>query len=253
MAERFGKLLGHLRSLCYGTYAWLVFSALLLVFAVGAPFVGRRRARPFARFCARAIFRLAGMPVSAVGLERLPTQTHVLVVNHCSFLDPILLTALLPASPGYAFTTRQQYRMQALLWPILHSVGALVLRPHAESHHTVNVGILKSALARGENLIVFPEGGFKREPGLRHFHRGAFVAAAETGVPVAVAGLRGTRTALPVFSWLPKRRPLTLEIGPILPAHGRDVDAQALADAARDAMRPLAGEDEIDGEDERRN
>lgn len=247
MTEQSGSAASDGRSLCYGTYAWLVFSLLLVAFAICAPFAGRRRARRLARSFSRAIFRLAGMPVSAIGLERLPAGPHVLIANHASFLDPLLLIALLPADPGYAYTTRRQYRIQALLWPILRSVGTLILRPHAESRHTVNLGILEAALAHGENLVVFPEGEFRREPGLRHFHTGAFVTAAEAGVPLVVAGLRGTRAALPVFSWCPKRRPLTLEIGPVLHAHGRDAEAaHALAAAARDAMAPLVGEGRID-------
>lgn len=232
-------------SRAYGCYAWIVFAVLLLAFGCLATLTGRTdRARRLARFIARWIFRLSGMPLSVTGLERLPARPHVLLVNHASFLDAIVLTALLPASPGYAFIARQQYALQSLLWPFLRSVHTLVLKQHVDSHHAVNLDILTAALKRRENLIIFPEGGFVPEPGLKPFHSGAFAAAAQAHVPIVVAGLRGTRNALRVGTWMPKRLPLAVEIGPTLTPGGTDPDAiHALMRAAHAAMIPLTGED----------
>jgi 1-acyl-sn-glycerol-3-phosphate acyltransferase len=228
----------------YGCYAWFVFSVLLLVFGILAALAVRvDRARRLARCIARWMFRLAGIPLSATGLERLPAQTHILLANHTSFLDPIVLTALLPASPGYAFITRRQYALQGLLWPFLRSVHTLVLKHHGDNRHSVNIGILKAALERGENLVVFPEGEFAPEPGLKPFHSGAFVAAAQMRAPIVVVGLRGARHALRLGTWMPKRLPLALEVGPVLMPCGTDAQKiHALMSAARAAMVPLTGE-----------
>jgi hypothetical protein len=46
----------------------------------------------------------------------------------------------------------------------------------------------------GQSLVIFPGGRLARAPGLRPFHMGAFVVAAETGVPVVPVAIRGTRT-----------------------------------------------------------
>jgi hypothetical protein len=46
------------------------------------------------------------------------------------------------------------------------------------------------------SLVFFPEGTFTRMPGLLPFHMGAFVAAAEAGVPVVPVTIRGTRSLL---------------------------------------------------------
>jgi 1-acyl-sn-glycerol-3-phosphate acyltransferase len=234
----------HISARLYGCHAWIVFAVLLLAFGILAPFTGSvQRVRRLARFIARWMFRLSGIPISATGLEGLPAEPHLLLVNHASFLDGILLTALLPATPGYAFTTRQQYTLQSLLWPFLSSLRLLVLKHHESNHHTVNVEILKSALQRGTNLVIFPEGGFAAEPGLKRFHSGAFVAAAQAQVPIVVAGLRGTRNALRVGTWMPKRLPLSIEIGPVLTPRGTDTKAtHELMLAARAAMVPLIGE-----------
>lgn len=239
-----GNCVRHIGSLVYGCYTWVIFAVLVLSFGGLARLAGRPdRARRLARLFARLMFRLAGIPLSATGLERLPAQPHVLLVNHTSFLDAIALTALLPASPGYTFTTRQEFSLQSLLCPLVRRVHAIVLKRPGETHRSGNVDIMKSALERGENLLVFPEGEFAPDPGMKPLHSGAFVAAAQANVPMVVAGLRGARDALRLGTWLPRRTPIALKIGPTLPPCGHDLDAiHALMATARMKMIPLTGE-----------
>lgn len=229
----------------YGGYAWTLFGAAILLFGTAALLLRTpARTRPVARHAARLLFRLARMPLSVRGLEHLPDRPHMLLVNHTSFLDGVILTALLPAHPGYAFAVRQQYRSQALLWPLLKAVGTIVLAPAAPQHRSANTARLAAVLRSGQNLIVFPEGSVRPEPGLQPFHSGAFVAAAASGVPIVIAGLHGARDALRLRTWLPRRVPLHLEIGPVLAPAGDDAAALLrAAQAARAAMQPLTGED----------
>lgn len=227
----------------------MVFAGMLLL--AGVPIILARRpavGRRVAQRAARMLFFLARIPVSAQRLERLPPCPHVLLVNHASFLDAIALTALLPAAPGYTFTTRQQFRAQRLLCPLLKGVGIMVLSSGHPKPAGGNVGRLAAALRRGESLVVFPEGGFAADPGLKPFHSGAFVAAANARVPIVVAGLRGTRAALPLGTWWPRRVALTLEIGQIFPpkAYDRAIVLGQLA-TARQAMATLAGEETVAG------
>lgn len=228
----------------YGCYAWGIFTTHVLCFGLLAILSGQRnRARRLARLFAGLMFRFCRIPLSSRGLECLPARPHVLLVNHTSFLDALALIALLPASPGYTFTTRQEFRLQGLLYPLLKSVHTIVLRHHSETGHTGNIETLESALTRGENLLVFPEGAFAAEPGVKPFHSGAFIAASATGVPLVIAGLRGAREALPLGSWILRRRSIRLEVGAVLEPRGTNAEAvHALMEAARTAMVPLAGE-----------
>ncbi len=234
----------HIGACIYGSYTWIIFAIIVLAFGGLAMLAGRTdHARRLARFFARGMFRLAGMSLAVTGLDRLPTRPHLLLLNHTSFLDALVLTALLPASPGYAFITRQEFSLQSLLYPLLKSVHTIVLKPSGETHHGENVDIMKSALEGGENLVVFPEGEFGPEPGLKAFHSGAFVAATQASVPIVIAGLRGARRALRLGTWLPRRTSITLEIGPTLTPRENDLEAvHALMAAVRKAMSPLTGE-----------
>jgi 1-acyl-sn-glycerol-3-phosphate acyltransferase len=228
----------------YGWYAWSLFVPILLlagtlIALVQSSALGRR----IARSAARLLLKIGGMPISAQGLSNLPDHPHVLLINHTSFLDAIVLTALLPANPGYAFAVRQQFASQILLWPLLRGVGTLVLQPRHQKHVTSNVELLTAALRRGENLAVFPEGRFSAEPGLKAFHSGAFVAAENARVPIVVAGLRGARAALPLGTWLPRRTAIVLEIGPMfIPDPAEWSSTGRLCAAARKAMVALSGE-----------
>lgn len=229
----------------YGCYAWLLFAVVLIVAGSLISLLrSPRHGRPAARAATRLLFRLAAMPVRAYGTERLPRAPHILLVNHTSFIDGLVLTALLPARPGYAFVVRQQYASQGLLYPLLSGLGTMVLSrgPH---HAATNVALLKTALRAGKNLIVFPEGGFVPETGLQAFHSGAFIAAIAEEVPIVVAGLRGTRKALRPGTWLPRRSAIELEIGPVLQPDGTDATRELeLRKAAHQAMLPLTGEED---------
>lgn len=241
LASRWKRCFRSAGALVYGVHAWTVFACLLVVFAILSPLSGSTaRTRRLARFHARLMFFLARMPVSILGLERLPQRPHVLLVNHTSFLDAIVLTATLP---GYTFTTRQEFTRQRLLCPPIRSIHTIVLKHPEKEGHTGNVEVMAAALRRGENLVIFPEGRFCPEPGLLPFHSGAFAAAMRAGVPVVVAGLRGARAALRLGTWLPKRSAIVVEIGPTLMPPAEDAQGmQRLMADARAAMASLSGE-----------
>lgn len=228
----------------YACYAWTVFVVLALscaplIVLLQRPALGRRIACRAARF----LLRLMGVTITASGLDRLPHQPHVLLVNHASYLDAIMLTALLPPAPGYAFTAKREFASQRLMHALLTGLGAVFIERFDVKRSTEDVDLMAAALMRGDNLLVFPEGTFSREPGLKPFHAGAFVAAAKANAPIVVAGLRGTRVALRDETWLPHRMPIELKIGKLLMPTGHDWAATArMHAAARKEMVPLSGE-----------
>jgi 1-acyl-sn-glycerol-3-phosphate acyltransferase len=81
----------------------------------------------------------------------------------------------------------------------------------------------------GAPLLVFPEGTFVAAPGLLPFHLGAFLAAAQAGLPVLPLTLTGTRHLFGADHWWPRRSALALHVGrPIEPAQGLGVFAAAV-------------------------
>lgn len=196
----FAKLISHAANqlvqktshILFGMYFWMLLCLIGLptyaMILFSAQLTQRRR---FAHSAARLLLRCARIRLTCDGLEKIPDVPHLLIVNHTSFADPIILTAALPAQLGYAFTARQQFSAQKIFCPLLHALGAIILHPH-NARHSSNIDFFIDALKRRENILVFPEGGFRPEPGLNSFHPGAFVAATKTNSPVVIAALRGT-------------------------------------------------------------
>lgn len=228
----------------YAGYAWTLFA--LLAMSCGSMIALLRRpplGRRIAHGAARMFLRLAGVTSTVSGLDRLPQRPHVLLVNHASYLDAIVLTALLPPTPGYTFTAKREFASQRLMRALLTGLGAIFIERFDVERSMEDVDLMVAALRRGDHLLVFPEGAFSREPGLKPFHAGAFAAAALADAPVVVAGLRGTRTALRGGTWLPRRVAIEFEIGEHLMPSGHDWAATArMRAAARKAMAPLSGE-----------
>jgi acyl carrier protein len=228
----------------YACYTWIIFGALALscgslIALLQRPSVGRR----IAHFAARLLLRLTATAPAVSGLDRLPRQPHVLLINHASYLDSIILTAVLPPVPGYAFASKREFANQRLIHTLLCGLGVVFIDRSNIERSNEDVELMTAALMRGDNLLVFPEGTFSREPGLKSFHSGAFAAAAKADASVVVAGLRGTRIALRDETWLPRHAAIAFEVGQIMHPAGNDWAATVrLSNAARKAMVPLSGE-----------
>ncbi len=95
--------------------------------------------------------------------------------------------------------------------------------------------------------MVFPEGTFDRAPGLLPFHLGGFRVAAELGVPVLPMTIRGTRSILRAWQWLPQRGAVEITILEAVPPAGRDFgQVLALRDAVRRAMLGVLEEPDLE-------
>lgn len=199
--------------------------ALLAPLAVAGVLLapGRTLPRRVARSCARALFGLCGAVPrvrddpgagwSADGAGR----GCLVVANHASYLDGVLLTAVLPPERGPVFVAKRELASQRVAGAVLRRLGAVFVDRIDPRRGTEDAKAIEAALARGERVVVFPEGTFGREPGLLPFHSGAFVAAAALGVPIVPVAIRGTRAVLPDDDLVPRPARIEVDFGsPIL-------------------------------------
>src|SRR5262249_9225074 len=80
----------------YGLYAWALFILFLLPTWLGVMLLPKRSWRAtLARVTARGLLFLTQTPVRVEGLDHIPQgQSCVVVANHTSYLDAIVLTAI---------------------------------------------------------------------------------------------------------------------------------------------------------------
>lgn len=193
------------------------------------------------RAAARTLMRLTGTPVRVLGGDHLDRAgPAVVVANHASWLDSLVLAAILP--PGVAFVAGEVLERQAAAGFLLRRIGAVFVE-RSDTGHAVADAARLAALAAREWLVVFPEGGLSRLPGLRQFHLGAFVAATESGRPVLPVAVRGTRSMLPAGRRFVRRGTVTVVIAePVPPSGAGWAGAVQLAHDVRGVLLRHCGE-----------
>jgi 1-acyl-sn-glycerol-3-phosphate acyltransferase len=235
----------------YGAYVWSLFALVTIVgfLASFLPDLGLRRAA--ARWLARALLRAAGIPIRVEGLERLPhDRPFVLVANHASYIDGIVLVAAIRR--GFAFTAKAELRGQRLIRHLLGSVGTRFVERFDARQGVSDTRELAAVGGASESLAFFPEGTFRRAPGLLSFRMGAFVVSAQAGMALVPVTLVGTRAVLQDKSWIPRRLPIRVVIGEPIQPGGKDWDeAVRLRNAARAAILAGCGEPDADAEPHR--
>ena len=167
------------------------------------------------------------------------------MVDHASWIDGPVLAAVLPQS--FHFVAGEVLERQALNEFVLRRLGHQFVERHQRAHGVADADRLAALVRAGQSLVIFPEGRLARAPGLRPFHMGAFVVAAETGVPAVPVAIRGTRTILRPEHRFPRRGAVDIAVGePIWPSGADWAAAVELQHAARNAVMRLSGEPDVE-------
>lgn len=232
--------------LVYGIYAVVLFLVVALTALLGVillPTLPLRRGT--ARIAARTFFLFAGMPVRLEGRENLPAGQCIVVANHASYLDGVVMTAALPARFG--FVVKREMNGVPLAGLLLRRIGTeFVDRFNRHKGGTDARRVLRTA-SSGHSLVFFPEGTFTPEVGLGKFHTGAFAIAARAACPVVPAVILGTRRNMPATRVFPRPGLIRVRYGaPIAPVMAAEGDpALILRDASRAAILSELGEPDL--------
>jgi 1-acyl-sn-glycerol-3-phosphate acyltransferase len=130
------------------------------------------------------------------GLENVPATGPLLVVaNHLSWYDPLLLGLILPRRVWF-FTKVEMFR-----WPIVgaacRATGQIPVHRGTSDRAALEKGL--EYLREGKVLVVFPEGTVERDEQMIAAHTGIAMLALRTGVTVLPIAHTGTRRILRSF------------------------------------------------------
>jgi 1-acyl-sn-glycerol-3-phosphate acyltransferase len=226
-----------------GYVAFALLFPLAFLAALSAPVPSCWRA---GSFVSRWFFRLSGVPLVASGQENLPAgRPVVLAVNHTSYLDPLVLLALLEYR-GYAFVAKREFEENWFMHRLLRGFGTRFVERFDVAKSTEHAGELAEAAKAGASLIVFPEGTLTRNTGLMPFRTGAFQAAAQAGIPVIPVALRGVRSVMRDGTWYLRRAAVSVHFGaPVAPEGADWTAAVKLRDAVRGQILRHCGEPDL--------
>jgi len=196
------------------------------------------------RGIARAALAVMGVPVSVSGLDRIPCGNAMLVFNHSSYMDALVLSAVLPGEPVYV--AKKELAGQSFAGPFLRRLGALFVERYDISASLADTEAVIAAARRGCTIVYFPEGTFTRRSGLSGFYLGAFKVAAEAGMPVLPGIIRGTRSMLRSDQWFPRWTPLSVQIENAVSSSGTEfASLLQLRDAVRKVILAHCGEPDL--------
>ncbi len=236
-----------LSGLAYSAWVWAMFVALALPTLAAAallrnPAWGWR----FSRVMANAFLRLCRLPLVVHGLEHIPASgPFVIAVNHASYLDGLILLAAL-RERGYSFAAKRELSRSLLPRLFLRAIGTDFVERTDIRQGVEDASRLAESVKAGRTPIFFAEGTFTRSAGLLPFRMGAFVVAAQNGVPLLPVTIRGARSVLRDGSWFTRRGTIVVTIGAPITPQGEDWNAAvALRDAARAEILRHCGEPDL--------
>jgi 1-acyl-sn-glycerol-3-phosphate acyltransferase len=123
------------------------------------------------------------------GMHHIPkTGPVIFAANHRSFLDPFVI-GMLTRRPVYYVAKRELFENPVQAW-LLNRLGAFPVERGESDERSMSTA--RAVLARGDCLVIFPEGTRIRGGPLHSPKRGVGRLALETGAPIVPVAVIGT-------------------------------------------------------------
>ncbi|MGQ9458090.1 MAG: lysophospholipid acyltransferase family protein [Anaerolineae bacterium] len=172
------------------------------------------------------------------GLERIPARGPVILIfNHITFLDPVILTGLLPRES--AAMSKVENFSKPVVGLLLRIFGAFPVERGRVDRRALRRSL--EVLERGGVLLIAPEGTRSRVPGLQEGKDGIAYVALQSGVSVIPVGIAGAERFSANLRNL-RRTPVRVRVGrPFrLVPKGPKVRRPELHEMTTEAMYELA-------------
>jgi 1-acyl-sn-glycerol-3-phosphate acyltransferase len=245
LPTRMARVKRKIGEMAYAVWWWFILTICVMAGAVAVlmlpGFSFRWRA---VRGIARFALIVVGAAPTISGAKRIPLRGTVLMFNHTSYVDALVLAAVLPGEPAYL--AKKEFSSQFLIGRLLRRLGVLFVDRYELASSLADVAAATASANPDRILVVFPEGTFTRRPGLAGFYLGGFKIAAEAGLAVVPGVLRGTRTMLRSDQWLPRPSTVCVDFGEPIQPTGKDFPAiLRLRDAVRQSILERCGEPDL--------
>ncbi len=139
----------------YGAYALTALGLLVVLAAVLALVVPRLAwRRILTRQIARLWLALAGIRLTLRGADQLPEGSCVLVANHSSYLDGVVMKAALP--PRFSFVIKREAASMPVMGFLLKRIGSEFVDRHSRGGRQRDAKRVVRLAEKGHSLVFFP-------------------------------------------------------------------------------------------------
>jgi len=177
----------------------------------GAPITNGQR-----RFKALAKFLIAGGIISwfnrleVVDHDKIPATGPVIIApSHRSNIDTPFIGAALKREQR--FMAKETIFKSPFWTKFIVALGGFPVKRGSFDRETLNNA--RDILARGEMLVVYPEGARQEGPRIKPIFEGAVWMAARSGVPIVPAGIGGSHGVMPIGVKLPRPKKVVVKFG----------------------------------------
>ena len=222
----------------------LLFPVAIAIWVVTAPFDPKLRAlHQFTSFWASIYTWLnPAWRVRVQGRERIRRgETYVMVANHQSLLDILLLFRLFS---HFKWVSKiENFRVPLVGWNM--SLNRYVKLRRGDAHSIERMmRACERVLQGGSSIMMFPEGTRSLDGRLRSFKHGAFKLAKDARVPLLPIVIEGTSSALPKRGFvLQGRHRIRLRVLDEIPfSRFADKDVETLTSEVRELFAAELGQ-----------
>ncbi|MDP8233865.1 MAG: lysophospholipid acyltransferase family protein [Candidatus Saelkia tenebricola] len=176
--------------------------------------------------------------IQGVNRGNIPKMGGVIIAsNHVSFLDPIVLTTVIPPVVNF-MAKKELFSFNRFFGGFISSVGAFPVNRGKVSKDTIKKAI--AVLNSGRALIMFPEGGRSKDGSIQEGEPGCVWLARLTGVLIVPAKIYGSDKAFPVNKSIFHPYPVKVVFGKTFDVRDySDLSMQELTCILMDRIRKL--------------
>jgi 1-acyl-sn-glycerol-3-phosphate acyltransferase len=147
------------------------------------------------------------------GTEHLPQGGALLLINHQSVLDPLVVAVALQRPVSY-LARHELFSIPVIGW-ILKNTYVMPIHRHSAGTESIRHSIER--LHEGYYVGIFPEGTRSADGKLHELKPGFLAIARRAQVPVIPVAVAGTGAAFPRHGWCLRPCPVRVVIGDPLP------------------------------------
>ena len=175
-------------------------------------------------------------PVTIEGRRKIrPGTTYVMVANHLSLLDILVLFRLFR---HFKWVSKiENFKVPVIGWNM--SMNRYIKLRRGDRASVVQMmDACETTIGEGSSIMMFPEGTRSRDGEMRPFKPGAFELALKTGTPILPIVIFGTADALPKRGFvLQGRHEIRIRVlDPIPPEQFADMSVDELTEQVRDII-----------------